>query len=365
MNTKRTLQTLVTSLVIFLFIPFGAHATPSVTSVSNTSSLSQGQVITILGSGFGPKSTVTPVRWDTVENQSAYSGLSNGASVPTGSGKPWGMQNELGNGSETKYNSTLAEQRGISTANYKTSNSTYGYLGNLALPSGSNKLYISWWWKPSVSTGTITGGDHSSKFTRLSNSSNPGNPNVETFSWTQQESYVYSGSYTPEVWASWNGTGNAWNFQEVWFDSANHKFTTRVNGVAVNNNVTWSGSWNFDYIWMIGWDGGGNSPPAITSYMDDIYVDNSFQRVMVGNASTYSASTKFEMQPPASWSDGQIQIMVNKGGFDTNSTAYLYVVDASGNVSAGQQITFGSGGSSGPAGPAGPAPPQNPKGVKQ
>ena len=40
--------------------------------------------------------------------------------------------------------------------------------------------------------------------------------------------------------------------------------------------------------------------------------------------------------------DKQIQITVNQGSFPDNSSAYLYVVDAGGNVSPGKQIKFGS-----------------------
>ena len=38
----------------------------------------------------------------------------------------------------------------------------------------------------------------------------------------------------------------------------------------------------------------------------------------------------------------QLEIKVNQGSFPDNSSAYLYVVDAGGNVSPGTKITFGS-----------------------
>ncbi len=65
---------------------------------------------------------------------------------------------------------------------------------------------------------------------------------------------------------------------------------------------------------------------------------------MIGNASTYASSTHFEMQPPTAWSDSSVTVTVNQGSFADGSTAYLYLIDANGNVSAGNQITFGSSG---------------------
>ncbi len=65
-----------------------AAAIPTISSVSET--IQNSQSIAITGSNFGIKNTASPNLWDTVDNQSAYSGLSNGATIPTGSGNPWG-----------------------------------------------------------------------------------------------------------------------------------------------------------------------------------------------------------------------------------------------------------------------------------
>jgi hypothetical protein len=79
-------------------------------------------------------------------------------------------------------------------------------------------------------------------------------------------------------------------------------------------------------------------------WADDVYLDSTWARVMIGDQSTWAASTHKEIQIPQSWSsDGtSIGIVVNKGTFTDGATAYLYVIDASGNVSPGKQITFGS-----------------------
>jgi hypothetical protein len=342
MKTRLTLKTFIPSLFISFLVPFNVLAAPVISPLSNTS-INHGQTITINGSGFGSKSTASPQLWDTVDNQAAYSGLSNGSTVPTGSGKPWEAQCNWGGGACVKYSTSPSDQRGVGTATYKSTNTNFAFLEGKRL-TGTTKTYVSWWWKPSQ---TPSGG--SSKFIRMSNS---GDLTNKTLSWTQMHNYVYGpeGYCNSEGWASWNGTANQWNFMEAWIDSEKRTYTLRINGNASSaNNTSWAGcaSFNFDYVWTIGQDG---DPPAVTmdTWLDDIYVDNTFQRVMIGNASTYSASTKFEMQPPVSWLDGQVQISVNQGGYATGSSAYLYVIDAAGNASNGQLIIFGAMGSGSP-----------------
>ena len=75
-------------------------------------------------------------------------------------------------------------------------------------------------------------------------------------------------------------------------------------------------------------------------FYDNIYIDKSIARVEIGNASTYAASTRREVQIPSSWGNS-IQITVNKGGFSSGQAAYLYVMDSSGRVNTnGYPITF-------------------------
>jgi hypothetical protein len=176
-----------------------------------------------------------------------------------------------------------------------------------------------------------------------------------TFSWTQQQSYVYGGSYCANDWHDWGGNANAWNFIEVWFNNSAKTYTIRVNGANVINNSSFSGcNFNFDYIWMLGFDGGGNAPPSLTWWMDDIYADNTLSRVMLGNASTYAASTKFEMQKPSVWSASSVTIAANPASFTTGQTAYLYVIDSTGAVNAsGLPVTIGGGDTTPPAAPTG------------
>ena len=75
-------------------------------------------------------------------------------------------------------------------------------------------------------------------------------------------------------------------------------------------------------------------------YHTDIYIDTSWQRVVLCNAATYTACTVREMQIPSSWSDTAIGVALNRGRLAAGSTAYLYVVNASGNASAGFPVVL-------------------------
>ncbi len=66
-------------------------------------------------------------------------------------------------------------------------------------------------------------------------------------------------------------------------------------------------------------------------FYDRIYIDKSIARVEIGNAPTYATSTRREVQVPKTWGDS-IEITTNQGGFASNQTVYLYVIDSSGNV---------------------------------
>jgi hypothetical protein len=67
-------------------------------------------------------------------------------------------------------------------------------------------------------------------------------------------------------------------------------------------------------------------------YFDDIYIDNTFSRVEIGDASTYVNCTKRFMQIPTEWTDGTVKASLNKGNLVEGTLAYIYVIDSNGEV---------------------------------
>ena len=77
-------------------------------------------------------------------------------------------------------------------------------------------------------------------------------------------------------------------------------------------------------------------------YFADAYLDTTLARVVIANKPDLSKATIIENQIPDAWSDTSIHATVNLGKFSQGDKAYLFVVDASGNVSAtGLPVTAG------------------------
>lgn len=94
-------------------------------------------------------------------------------------------------------------------------------------------------------------------------------------------------------------------------------------------------------------------PDGSKVYMDDIYIDDTYSRVMIGNDPSMDKSTHREIQIPVEWSNDSITIITNQGLFIEGDTVYLFVVDADGNVNAeGYQIKIAGETAGGPSAPA-------------
>lgn len=226
-----------------------------------------------------------------------------------------------------------------STASYKAANKDPTLRGHTV--SGATQIYISLWIKGSEAVGG------SSKLMRLNGASYHENSGRQTMSWDPPVGlYAYDNGYcnTPTDGGPTLGSGN-WHHIEGWFDQASSKtMKTWVDGVAEANISTSScGNWNWDYVWLIGVDRNDAGVPQPTIWMDDVYIDNTPQRVMVCAGSSWANRGHCEIQiPQNTWADSAIEVKANQGAFTDSSTNYLYVVDAAGAAnSSGLEITFG------------------------
>lgn len=71
-------------------------------------------------------------------------------------------------------------------------------------------------------------------------------------------------------------------------------------------------------------------------YYNDIYIDNTYAHVVIGDSSTWSGNIKKEIQIPSRWNNDSITVTINHGDFNKIKTSgkYLYVIDASGQVNS-------------------------------
>jgi hypothetical protein len=74
-----------------------------------------------------------------------------------------------------------------------------------------------------------------------------------------------------------------------------------------------------------------NAQPGSVMYYDQLYVDDTWHRVVISKGSTWASRENVEIQIPAEWSDNQIVINTNLAGLNiTEAPLYLYVVDKNG-----------------------------------
>lgn len=101
--------------------------------------------------------------------------------------------------------------------------------------------------------------------------------------------------------------------------------------------------------------GSATTGGRMDAYWDDVYIDNSWARVEIGNASVYSSCTHREIQIPSAWTPSAVSCTVSQGSFANGQQAFLYVADATGTMNAqGYPITFGGTVSESPGQPGQP-----------
>lgn len=326
--------------------PAALMTTPGISSISGP--WNDNDSIVISGSLFGTKPLGTPVGWDNVESgsfkpvwthttglsvnntnnrhaRSLYNGFHNFKSGTPGNGYFTG-------GSDSpvwfvQYWFRLDD-------NFDWGNSAYG----TANANNANVKYFRLWSTGSINenfviaTHGFSGGSSLWTNENISGSS--------AYFWRTSDGASTHTSMTKGVWHSLEfefrdsdiNTGNG--EIRMWFDG--------VKKLDVNNMITRKVHANFKRPYNVGFYDSWNDTNTDDDfyYIDDVFIDNSWARVMLGNASTFDACTVREIQPTRTWSDTTISVRANPGSFTTGQTAYLYVVDAAGVPSPGYAITI-------------------------
>ncbi len=354
------------SAVVALLIGAGssaAFAQPTVSGASGT--WSNAQTVTITGSSFGTKSAAAPLVWEDFADQSAGSLLSHGI-----------------NASNNADNLRHAFARYNARVDFKGSapNGDHGYYSYEG--TTASKWFVQYWiklaanWQWGTGTyGTANDGLANVKFFRMfptgsRNYTNTGyayhgfGDSILRFSENAGDTYLNTSLKSLLPVNSWHsiqiefgensGAGAADGRMRLWIDGrlidSIDNFVTNASGdgSAVNKRPYVIGL--FD-----SWPTSDANVSNMNAYYTDIYVDNTFSRVEIGNASTYNACTLREVQIPTSWAAGSVGVRVNQGSFTAGQTAYVYVIDATGRVnSSGLPIVIGGQGGSGPTAPAAP-----------
>jgi hypothetical protein len=88
-------------------------------------------------------------------------------------------------------------------------------------------------------------------------------------------------------------------------------------------------------------------------YFDDLYIDNTFSRIILADNSNYDLAMIVEPQLPLAWANNSLNLKVNLGKLPDSGTAYLFVFDANNNHNATGYAVILSGNGDAPAIPSG------------
>jgi hypothetical protein len=343
---------------VLLLEPITSFGAPAVVSVGGP--VTDGASLAISGRGFGLKSPAKPYLWAPMDGTIAPSSLgvltswnstgqmSYAASCGTGGGGC--MQGATSNGASTNdwATSILSPESadwnsyGQESYIYRKSKRTFDY------DSSKNVKMFRYWGRSS------TGGIQNPSFYFGISLGRVGVEGIPT---------VYA-DYTmsPAALTTAKGPVGQWYTEEMSVRSnssssaADADFRLAVNGgpyLVQFPNTTWmtnrfqiktdSGYVNDGRMRILfpvhmlveGSDGWVPSPAGSQFWADDVYVDTTWSRVMIGDAPVFSACTVREIQIPTAWNDQSISIIVNTKAYPTGKPKYLFVVDQTGAASPG------------------------------
>jgi len=331
---------------LLLSLPIEALCAPSITSVTGT--LTNGQSITISGSGFGTK-TAAPLisSYDNTTSGNNWHGTSAG-NYPGGS---WNNNEGPTLVQTAAPRTSLYQSDHYLKCDFTYGDTPYGRIG-YDVSGTSNVYYMSFWYYLTPATWNFVDGMNS-KFWRfylsggapaisssfLSVNDHSGYPAVN-YLYAGQDGFSgstedYNDAYIPGTILQ------NWNHVEVYtLVSSNTTNYTFVDG----KPRAWTGIGNPDSHtddWWVWGHVSGTAYAGVSILIDEVYLDNTPQHVFISNKSdisnwlTYNATAHNEIQVPSAWATGEITITLNTGTFTNHTTdgRYLYVVDSSGAIS--------------------------------
>lgn len=349
-------------ILCVLFIPTISSAAPSIINVSGI--FNHGNNITITGNGFGTKFPAKPVLWADFENLSVGATSSENPTYSTGSLNASTASQVLVTTADVPHTRSTKSIRALGTNNANIN--TFDVAGSTHIYTFHRRK-----WAHSTWFDTLT----NFKFWRLWSGPNTSAIDViihyENFSNPWALPGASRVSITEEFGDPTHPSGgymghppaNVWNTEEVQIsksklDVADGTFRWWENGVRKSNatglknrTTAYPGDWSRLYLENFnhtatqvpgGLTTAEQEPPAgAYVYWDDVYIDTTWSRVMIGNASTYDACTHREPLIPTAWSSTSITAYFNQGSFSNGQSVYVFVVDSDGNASSGKTIKIG------------------------
>lgn len=303
-----------------------ALAGPSISSVSGT--ISQGSTVTITGGGFGQKNPAKPLIWADFESSiqptslgrtTAWGGIENFSQVTAGTTSGSGVAQGATNQSvwTLRADNTVWNAYGQQTYVYMLAKKNF----QVSCDTSQNWKVIRFW-----AAGTTLPDFYCGRDAWITES-------CGTTQWFACRDFVANTWATQEFRIQANSSLGAADGKAYWDINGNARGTA--------NLTTRCSAYNVDMVTgyvvhFVAANIGSWVNPAWSSsnqvWVDDVYVDTTWARVMVCEASTYSSCTRPVVQIPSAWSDASITVTVNVHNLNSSSSKYLYVFDANGNV---------------------------------
>lgn len=339
---------------------------PAISSVSGT--ISDGETITIAGTGFGTKGTATPAVFDNFDSNDT--GRENTDEIKNENCSHYGTWNDEDKGEAYSYTPiyTNANQRtGSTLSSYHHFNIGGGDGSNYAWCqidfSASHEpiLLITFWERAlDVSLDPAPSGSSNIKAWTISDGGvNYGRHTVES---VQVDHRFYWALYTlNSIWPtdgdqSMNISSDDADDAGVWYQTIlmikagsdgalDGEMRVWVNGVEYENTIvmeTWDSA-ESDWIALtFGLFSSNFTSGDYYLQFDDIYVDDTWQSVWVGNNAAWDSCTHREIQIHKTWSDTGLTFEFNQGSFVDSDTVYVFIMDGDGNASTGEELTSGT-----------------------
>jgi len=323
-------------------------------SISSTSGAwNHGNSVTISGSGFGTKSPATPHWWDDFESGILGSNIE--GRTPLYGPANWdagsiGGTNHEPTITDTQQRHSLSTRCAVCDDDPAEGNWNIRIRAPITALGDGAKFYYFFRHRLSkngVFSDNFKPADHYNSAFSADLYIGMGHPDTDPVLRTDNvmsdaPGALFNGSSQSAVLDTWvayeeeiglalsGGTRRGWlhtpgAISQVWDDQAMNRTLTAGNTIV---NCTFGEYHNTGYNYIY--------------HIDEVYIDNTFARVMVGDAATFTACAVREIQIPTAWSSNSITVIVKRNTFGLSATAYLYVIDSNGSPnSSGVPITFG------------------------
>lgn len=295
-------------------------ATGSSSSTGPLLGIEHGESATIGGSGFGTKETPGPIIYDELEGGTDGELVRNQpALVGT-----W----QTGAGDDAVFYTSAVAMHGSKAAHHEF-RAGGAYNASLALNGSWDTAYLDFW----IRVDLIDERSRNFKTWRVYDGGGEERGN-DVYYCPADGDAGGCGLDPPWIYKTGSYNDGEWIHYEViarWVDGQT-VFRQYRNGVLDADEAGFSPSTPSIAEIRIGHYWGAESSGACAAnsgadvYTDSIYVDSTFQRVVIGNGPTFEASTRRAVQRATAWADDSITFVANLTGLQQGDTHTVFVV---------------------------------------